>query len=124
MKFLKKLFFGSDQDDSDEIINKMANRMIDNMVKFEHQGSCLADDCVANGLQQGKPVFHSQIERFISEDDSYNSRAINSGFMKRMIEYMDAGEVKGLSVEDGDMVFIHKTHLKQFMAEHSDSNAI
>lgn len=80
-------------------------------------GTQIADDCVENGLRTGEIIKLSNIQQFIAKNQPHNSSAVENGFLNRMLEYVNSGEILNMPVQGGDMVFVHKNHVSAFMKE-------
>ena len=106
--FIKKLF---GKDDSDDWLQQMENRS----QKWQVIGAEIAQDCFHNGLVKGEIVKLSDITRLIQENHSYNSKVVENGFLMQMMSYIEREEVVNLSFEGGEMVFVHKDHVNDFL---------
>lgn len=111
---LKKLFgVRASEDKNVEFVLEHINRMGQ---KYGAIGGAIADDCLANGLRRGEIVKLSDIERFIAQNHPNIATPVGTGFMERMLQYTRSGEVLNINAEGGDMVFVHKDHVKQFLS--------
>lgn len=109
--FIKRIFGADDQ------AEKIMQGMTDRSVKWIRIGESIADDCMKNGLENGMPVYLSQITDQIHKEYSYNTNVIQNGFLTRISSYIDSGSVVTLSIEGGDQAFVHKDHLNDFMKD-------
>lgn len=103
----------------DDIIEKMTERS----QKFVLIGRQIADDCVEGGLKNGDSVKLSEMERFITSNHLYNTEVVINGFLTRIRDYIEAEEIISLSVEGGDMIFVHKDHVDAFLKNIKVGNA-
>jgi hypothetical protein len=79
----------------------------------EKLGRDIADDCMVNGLRGGEIVKSEDITRHIHESYDYQPDAVDTGFLTRMAEYAQSGEVIQINVENGNFLFVHRDHLDQ-----------
>ena len=109
--FLKKLF--SSDDASEEILQGVIERG----KKWEGLGVDLARDCKINGLDKGDIVRLSEMLVVIDKHYSYNSGAVESGFLDQMKLYVDSGEIIHFNTENKDLVFIHKKYASEVLSK-------
>ena len=100
---------------ADNKSEKLMQDMADRSVKWIKIGESIADDCMKNGLENGMPVYLSQITDQIHKEYNYNTNVIENGFLTRISSYIDSGIVVALNIEGGDQAFVHKDHLNDFM---------
>jgi len=74
----------------------------------QRAGAIVADEFFESGLKRKKYATLSGMESFIRHNHLQDANAVNSGFLDRMKEYIDAGEVLNISVDDGDILFVHR----------------
>jgi hypothetical protein len=107
--FFKRLF-GS------EVSSPVEQQLLKTTLEFEARGRKIADDCFENGLVKGEIVRLAEIEKTIAENLPYRPAAAVHGFLQRMIELENAGEVIHAKEQSGDTVFIHKRHAKEILS--------
>ena len=111
--FFKKIFGGGN--DAEDMIEKMVGRAMDRSQKWQIIGAGIAQDCYQNGLSQGEIVRLSEIINFIKRNHSYNGNVVENGFLTQINSYVDEGTIVNISVEGGDIVFVHKDHINDVL---------
>lgn len=94
---------------------KIMQDMLDRSQKWQVLGAEIADECLKSGLRKGEIVKLSDITTFIKQSYTYNGNVVENGFLNKMSEYIDSGEVLSISAETGDIVFIHKNHVNDLI---------
>lgn len=78
-----------------------------------HQVQCgvnLAEDYFVADLTDGKIVKLDDVEKQINAKYNYMPAAVLNGFMRRMTEYVDCGDVVILNIKTEGVVFIHRKY--------------
>ncbi|MCG9622297.1 hypothetical protein L1D56_20375 [Vibrio diabolicus] len=107
----KEESYTSNMDDNDQL-KAVAKSLGQNQLKL---GQEIADDCFVNGLSTGEFVSLNDISDMIHSKFDYMPHAVESGFLRRMNEYIDSGSVVNLSVENVGIVFIHKDYFDEYI---------
>lgn len=99
-----KWLFGIKNDPAENMMQGMAARAS----KWEVIGADLAKDCYQNGLAKGEIIRLSEMTSLISENYTYNTNIVQSGFLSQMDLYLHQGSIVNVNDEHGDIVFVHK----------------
>lgn len=76
-------------------------------------GEQIANDCLVNGLRKGERVNLSEITAFINQNYTYNTGAVENGFLTRMKVFIENDEILNFTGENGETVFIHKNYINE-----------
>lgn len=99
--------------------NNVFTRIDERAKSREAEGAEFAEECMEEVLRKGNVLRLSRVDAMFQEKYSYDPTSRSTGFMKRMIEFIDSGDVVNLSLDDGDTVFVHKDDLDDVLSRFS-----